>query len=72
MAVRKKKVKDALASWLALNRALSDLTEEEVLHAMETENARMGGPRASFIRRLDQRLRGVRIEELRKEWGGAV
>lgn len=70
MAVRKRKVKEALASWLALNRALRSLSEEEVLHAMDAENARPDGPRDSFIRRLDQRRRGIKIDELRKELGG--
>lgn len=70
MAVRKKKVADALASWITLNDALSDLTEEEVLHALAVESQREGGARPSFVRRLDQRRRGIKIGELREELEG--
>lgn len=67
--LRKKKVAEALASWIALNEAIGDFTEEEVIYAMELENEREG-PRPTFLRRLEMRMRGVKIEELRKEMGG--
>jgi len=65
--VRKKMISDALVNWITLNEKISEFTEEEVLYALELENEREDGPRPTFLARLDQRFRGVKIEELREE-----
>lgn len=69
MTVRKRKVEEALQSWIALNKAIGDFSEEEVAYALELETGREI-PRPTFVERLEMRMRGVKIEELRKELGG--
>lgn len=66
MAVRKAFVKDAMQSWIRLNELISQFTEEEVLFALEMENEQ-DERRETVVDRLQQRLRGIRIEEIREE-----
>lgn len=67
MTVRKAFVKDAMTSWIRLNEQISKFTEEEVLHALELENERGDERRETFVERLQQRLRGIKIGEIQKE-----
>lgn len=60
MAVRKWHIDQALASYPSLKRVLGELTEEEVLAALDLESATMR--RRSVIDRLISRA--VRLNEL--------
>lgn len=60
MATRKNLIREALASFVGLTRALHELTEEEVLACLALEAASQR--RQSFIDRLISRA--VRINEL--------
>ena len=64
--VRKKFVSEAMANWLTLNKALSELNKEEVLFAMTLENETKK-PRKTFLKRLTQRYNGIRFQEIQKE-----
>jgi hypothetical protein len=66
MKVRKQFVKRACESWRSLNEVLSEFTEDEVIFAMELENERET-VRSTILKRLSQRLAGIRIAELKKE-----
>jgi hypothetical protein len=66
MKARKKFVKSAVANWTSLNEALSEMTKEDVLFALELENER-AEPRKSFLKRLTQRYNGIAAEEVRRE-----
>ena len=66
MAVRKAFVKDALSNWIDLNKVIGEFTEEEVQYALELESAR-DEVRETFVDRLRQRLRGIKIGEIREE-----
>lgn len=64
--VRKRFVATALKSWTDLNEAISDMTLEEVIFALELEND-MPAPRKTFLKRLTQRYNGIRAEEVKEE-----
>ncbi len=64
---RVEKVAAALVSWAALNAGISEMDEEDVLLAMANE--RSGANRPTFIKRLTQRLSGIKMSELKKEIG---
>lgn len=66
MRVRKRVIEAATTTWTTLNRELSSMNSEEVLYAMELENAREK-PRKSFLKRLGQRYHGILAEGLRRE-----
>lgn len=60
MAVRKWHIDKALASYPSLKEVLNELTQEEVLRALELESATLR--RQSIIKRLIQRA--VRLNEI--------
>lgn len=62
---RDARIRAALASWESLNEVISDMDEEDVLHAMKVEQ--QGADRKSFQRRLTQRLHGIRMAEINQE-----
>lgn len=64
--VRKRFVATALKSWTDLNEAISDMTLEEVIFALELEND-MPAPRKTFLKRLTQRYNGIRAAEVKEE-----
>ncbi len=66
MKVRKRFVASAVVNWTELNKALSKMSSEEVIYALELENEREI-PRKTFLKRLTQRYNGIRAEEVRKE-----
>lgn len=57
-----------MQDWRSLNDTVATFTEEEVLFAMEIENEREDR-RPTFVRRLTQRLRQVKIDQALKEMG---
>lgn len=62
---RENKVRAALVSWVDLNELIGDMDEADVIHAMKVEREQAN--RQSFIRRLTQRLTGIRIAQVKKE-----
>lgn len=60
MAVRKWHIDKALASYPSLKEVLNELTQEEVLRALELESATLR--RQSIIKRLIQR--SIRLNEI--------
>jgi hypothetical protein len=64
--IRAELVGAALESWVALNERLMELTEDEVVKAIEVEE-RSKEPRGSIVKRLNQRLFSMRMQEVRKE-----
>ena len=63
--VRENKIRAALVSWEALNELISKMDEEDVLHAMKVERGQAN--RQSFLKRLTQRLSGIRIAQVKDE-----
>jgi hypothetical protein len=59
------RVRLALRSWEDLNKVIAEWDEEDVMHAMREEMD--GAKRDSFIKRLAQRLNGIKIEQAKKE-----
>lgn len=64
--IRRRLVARSLKSWESLNKMISTFNEEEVLLAMKLENDR-GRVRMAHLRRLTQRLNGIKRDELIKE-----
>lgn len=63
-AERKAEITEALRSWVALNKITNTMTEVEVRFALSLEQRTRN--RATFVTRLMQRLRGIRIEKVRR------
>jgi hypothetical protein len=57
-------------SWRALNDRLYRLTEKEVQHLLEREQARQPTPRLTVLTRLHQRYTALRATRERKELVG--
>ncbi len=66
MKVRKDWVREVTVDWLTLNARIMEMSLEEVIYAMELENARTSA-RLTFLKRLTQRYNGIKVEELKKE-----
>ena len=66
MKVRKKWVSGIVVDWLTFNDNIMDMTTEEVIFALELENARKK-PRVTFLKRLTSRYNGIRADEIKKE-----
>lgn len=64
--IRHDVVRAGMQSWHALSQVVATFTENEVMFAFELENEREER-RPSMVRRLTQRLRQIKIDEVNEE-----
>lgn len=66
MKIREKMLRKALSNWTELNKRIADMNDKEVEEALRREERR-SSPRATFVRRLKQRLNSIRTDRVRVE-----